>query len=71
VSKRPSYHSPLIALAASFLVVLGGCTSQEEQQEADWEGVQAALFFNDTATTEIYTTGNVRVLEGLAARSSS
>ena len=67
MSKRPSYHSPLIALAASFLVVLGGCTSQEEQQEADWEGVQAALEEYLPRLAEAYTTGNVRVLEGLAA----
>ena len=64
---RPSYPVPVLAIAALLLVGATGCTSKEEQQEADWEGVEAALEEYLPKLAEAYTTGDVSLLDGLAA----
>jgi len=65
-TRSPSLTASL-ALAALLLAIAGGCGGGKKQEEADWEDVQAALEEYLPRLAEAYTTGNARVLDGLAA----
>jgi hypothetical protein len=67
VTERPITPLTALVLGLLLLAVAGACSSAEEQEAADWDGVENALEEYLPRLAEAYTSGDVSVLEGLAA----